>query len=311
MKLTPMPFFIPTIVAAFGLAPLMLMAAASQVSAQSSPILSPDEVTAECLYSRDMGQPDPLAGQGFITVREIEGNTEFSYETIPVPVVAEGASAVTEPRVLLRASRTLIFPNTPLAEARETLFTGESLYYSTLLGLADGETVSDEERSIINDNLECRTLAETPTEPAEPPAEEPPEADPPEADRPEANPDLDLANLPDGNYRVVSASFPMRIVTDEELLASGGALFLFRKFGDQITGTYGFIDHEGGSCITGELSDNQITGDAYGYSDSIRSGVFLTLGEDAGGRRYTDSVLDLSSFSRINAGIRLPVEACP
>ena len=35
--------------------------------------------------------------------------------------------------------------------------------------------------------------------------------------------------LPDGNYRMTSAEYPVRVVTDEELLANGGYLFVFRK----------------------------------------------------------------------------------
>ena len=120
-----------------------------------------------------------------------------------------------------------------------------------------------------------------------------------------------LSGLPNGNYRFVSADFPNRVVTDEELLEAGGAFFLFRKFGDNITGVFGYIDHEGGSCISGTVDGNTVVGTAYGYSENVREGGFLTLGEEAGDLAYEGSVLNLESFSRINAGSRLPVESCP
>lgn len=151
------------------------------------------------------------------------------------------------------------------------------------------------------------TVPETP--PADIP-EAPPEVTPPAT--PEAESEaLNLSALPNGNYRVVSADLPFEITTDEELLESGGTLFLFRKFGDEVTGVYSFIDSEGGSCISGTLEGNTVTGESFAYSENPREDTFLTLGTPVGEERYEGSVLDLSSFSRINAGTRLPVESCP
>lgn len=152
------------------------------------------------------------------------------------------------------------------------------------------------------------TVPETP--PTDIPEAPPEEVTPPAT--PEAESDaLNLSALPNGNYRVVSADLPFETITDERLLETGGALFLFRKFGDEVTGVYSFIDSEGGSCIAGTLEGNTVTGESFAYSENPREGTFLTLGTPVGEGRYEGSVLDLSSFSRINAGTRLPVESCP
>ncbi|MEO0770900.1 MAG: hypothetical protein AAFY72_16010, partial [Cyanobacteria bacterium J06649_4] len=278
------------------------------LAALTLPILTPDaraqnnlssEPTVICLYAADMGEIDPLGNQGFITAREVGGSTEFSFVSAFQHLDIDSAAEPLDRRVLIRSSNTLIFSGMSLDEAQSQLFTGDISYYNSLLGRPVDAEVTDEERMIVNENLDCSELtAAAPEDPSVP-------------DGPTPNPDLDLSGLPDGNYRVVSASFPVRTVTDNELLEAGGAIFLFRKVGNRVTGTFGYIDQEGGSCVDGTLSGDRVTGDAYGYSDTIRSGVFLMLGEEVGENRYPDSALDLSSFSRINAGTRLPVTSCP
>ena len=289
----------------FALKPSVLLSAV--LSALTLPLLTPDvraqdepspEPVVSCLYAADMGEIDPLANQGFITAREIEGNTEFSFVSAFQALDSDSVAENPEQQVLFRSANTIVFSGMSLDEARSQLFTGDISYYNRLVGRPADTDVTDE-RMIVNENLDCSES--TGKEPGTPPVTE----------GPTPNPDLDLASLPDGNYRVVSANFPVRVVTDDELLEAGGALFLFRKDGDRVTGTFGYIDHEGGSCMSGTLSDNRVMGDAYGYSDTIRSGVFLTLGDEAGDNRYPNSVLDLSSFSRINAGTRLPATSCP
>lgn len=291
------PFLKSSILLSVGLAASSLPLFGTNVQAQDG--LS-SEPMVTCLYSADMGEADPLANQGFITAQEVEGGTEFSFVSAFQRLPIEGTVETSDMPVGFRATNTLVFSGASLDDARSQLFTGNPIYYNTLLGRAADTEVTDDERMTVNENLDCSDQTGENTD-EQPITEE----------RSQPNPNLDLSNLPDGNYRVVSADFPMRVVSDEELLEAGGALFLFQKVGDRITGIYGFIDHEGGSCITGTLSDNRVMGDAYAYSDAIRSGVFLTLGDDFEDGFYLDSVLDLSSFSRINAGTRLPVTDCP
>lgn len=297
MKTNLKPSFLkPSILLSVGLAVSSLPLLGTNVQAQDG--LS-SEPMVTCLYSADMGEADPLANQGFITAREVEGGTEFSFVSAFQRLPTEETVEVSDIPVGFRSTNTLVFSGASLDDARSQLFTGNPIYYNTLLGRAADSEVTDDERITVNENLDCSDQTAENTD------------EPPVTEGPQPNPDLDLANLPDGNYRVISANFPMRVVSDEELLEAGGALFLFQKVGDRITGIYGFIDHEGSSCITGTLSGNRVMGDAYAYSDAIRSGVFLTLGDDFEDGFYLDSVLDLSSFSRINAGTRLPVTDCP
>jgi len=43
--------------------------------------------------------------------------------------------------------------------------------------------------------------------------------------------------LPDGIYRITFADLPFRVITTEELLASG-TVFLFRKVGNKVSGDF-------------------------------------------------------------------------
>ena len=134
-----------------------------------------------------------------------------------------------------------------------------------------------------------------------------------------------LSNLPDGNYRYWSGSSDNVVVSDEELLANGGELFLFRKSGNNVIGIFGEIDQES-LCIQGQVNENTVTGIsvqslkgttvrsagedfvAFGNTGNLRVRRGIQIDNDT--VRYSSTILDLSSLSRINAGSRLPVSSC-
>ena len=127
-----------------------------------------------------------------------------------------------------------------------------------------------------------------------------------------------IAGLPDGNYRYVSGPAAVdRVYSDQELLSRGGVLFIFRKTGDAITGSYSYIDGES-ICVTGRVSGNTVNGQAYPQGDARQIGeafefwgpaTFLRVRRSrANGdqRYYGGATLELNDFSKINAGSVLP-----
>lgn len=271
--------------AAYGLAIAPLPTSAQTLDPQ------PPEPTTVCAFDPSAGAINPLGMRAFITVSEIDGNSVFRFEQFPSFVssgVASGQAGGPPVDVDVASERTLTIYETPIAEARQ-LVVNNPPYYAALLGLDDTDQVMGENGfGPVNDTLTCQTAGPT------------------------------LADLPDGNYRMTTAEYPNRIVSDEELLASGGYLFVFQKVGDRVTGNFGHIDHEEGACITGTVSGNTITGQAYTddrpttfegqpYFDP---GRYLQLGEKATDVRYDGSVMNVTGLSRINAGTRLPVTDC-
>lgn len=137
-----------------------------------------------------------------------------------------------------------------------------------------------------------------------------------------------LANLPDGNYRYISGIAEDRAYSDEELRQRGGSLFILKKEGNQITGD--LLPRIGlpGICVAGTANGNTVVGAAYPYDttdtlqDSARyiGETYEPYGSGAlqirrtqtqgSGLYYADAVLDLSSFSMINAGSSLPPSRC-
>lgn len=258
--------------------------------------------TTVCTFDPNGTASNPLGMRAFVTVSEVEGNSVFLYEQFPSFVTAEGDP---DRRADVSSTRTITLYDTPITEARQ-LVVNNAEYYGALMDISPDEVTAENGFGPINETLACQevsdpNIANVPQPPANP-------AQPPTATEGETT--TFFADLSDGNYRLVSADFSNRVVTDEELLEAGGAIFLFRKNGENVTGNFGFIDHEGGSCITGTIEGNTVTGDSYAYSEQVRAGTFLTLGEDVGNNRYNGSTLNLESFSRINAGTRLPVESC-
>ncbi|MDV3350761.1 hypothetical protein QGP82_18780 [Leptothoe sp. LEGE 181152] len=319
--------------------PLALFASIATVigkDAINQPLQAQPGPIIVCSYDPSTGAPNPLGMRTFITLREAEGTTEVSYEQlgtfVPGPVEA-----------VLTSERTLVFPNQSIDRVRQLLLTNDT-YYQELVGFDDPEGFAP-----VNSTLICR--AETVARPVARPEPRPPAA----AELPDLSgtrsrselPDLDspapsgatgsstgspaatpptfydtIAGLADGNYRYVSGAAEDRAYSEQELLSRGGVLFVFRKTGDEIIGSYSYIDGEA-ICVTGRVSGNTVSGQAYPFD-----GVTRDLGEDftfwgpatflrvrrtrgdEGKRYYASATLELNDFSRINAGPSLPPSNC-
>jgi hypothetical protein len=274
----------------------------SPASAQApTPLQSPTQTvapTTACAFDPSLGKPNPLGMRSFISITEAGGNTTFVYEQFPSPVSVTGGSGAP---VTIAQRRTMIFYNTPVAAARQQMLSVPT-YYTTLLGSAAPDGFAP-----VNAVLTCRTNTANNPNP-----------------NPTPTPSASVASLPDGNYRYWTGRPPTGgVVSDEELLRQGGILFLFNKKGNQIVGSYGQIDNVG-ICLSGQVSNNTFTGTAVERGDAtvISAGESLIPWDAAGLLRvrrgsktgdriqYNDATLDLSSFSRINAGRRPPVSRC-
>jgi uncharacterized protein YecT (DUF1311 family) len=137
-----------------------------------------------------------------------------------------------------------------------------------------------------------------------------------------------IADLPDGNYRYWTGTPQGVTVTEEELINAGGILFRFRKTGDRIVGIYGQIDNET-ICISGRVNGNTVAGSAVQTEEPFIPATVLSgddnfaawdpsgylkvrRGRKSGNyARYESALLELSNFSRINAGSNLPPSQCP
>ncbi|MEO1394056.1 MAG: hypothetical protein AAFV90_14205 [Cyanobacteria bacterium J06634_5] len=296
--------------------PAVEEATPEQMPPTTTPAAAPEFVTL-CSYDPNSGTPNPFGMRAFVSISEVEGNSVFRYEQFPSFVTAE---AEPQRQADIASESTLTMYQTPIAEARQ-LMVDNPEYYAALLDVAESD-LGDRSFAEVNDLLACQDVSdpqltqapESPASPPESPAPETPAAPEPEpepapepetGEAPATESDMTIADLPDGNYRFVAAEFPNRVVTDEELLEAGGAVFLFRKFDENVTGSYGVVDHEGGVCISGTVQGDTVTGKVSAYSELIREDNFLTV-DDA-----LQGIITLESFSRINAGTRLPVESCP
>ena len=306
------------------------------VQAQSSPPIV-------CSYDPSTGTPNPLGMRTFITLTETDGTTEAVYEQlgsiVPGPVNA-----------VLTTERSLIFPNRAIDAVRQLLLNSPN-YYRELVGFNDPEGFAP-----VNATLICRAEAVA-APPVAPRPSSPRPAAPPETARPTQRPaasdelpDLSgnpgssspvfaddaprgsstlptfydtIAGLTDGNYRYVSGPAAVeRVYSDQELLNRGGVLFIFQKTGDEIIGSYSYIDGES-ICVTGRVSGNTVSGQAYPNDGTARDlaedfvawgpAPFLRVRRtrgDEGERYYGSATLELNDFSKINAGSVLPPGSC-
>jgi hypothetical protein len=141
-----------------------------------------------------------------------------------------------------------------------------------------------------------------------------------------------LASRPDGNYRYLAGDAEFRTYTDAELQQQGGSIFVFKKEGNNITGNLLPRIGQPGMCLMGIVSGNTVTGLAYPYSSTTGTAIEGIDNSDnnsealqaygsafvvnrserteAGRLFYSSSVLDLSNFSMINAGVSLPPSGC-
>lgn len=134
---------------------------------------------------------------------------------------------------------------------------------------------------------------------------------------------LPISSLPDGNYRFWNGSSPNAVVSDSEI--TGGALFLFQKRGNNITGIFGYFDQEA-LCVQGQVNEDTVTGTSVQNLSGARvistGETFKNFGPDSSvqvrrGRqidsntvRYSSTLLNLTGLNRINAGPRLPPSRC-
>ncbi|MEM9150067.1 MAG: hypothetical protein AAGB19_06390 [Cyanobacteria bacterium P01_F01_bin.3] len=125
-----------------------------------------------------------------------------------------------------------------------------------------------------------------------------------------------LSDLPNGIYRTVS---PTRFGDARQLpLRVDRTLFTFRKLGNRVIGNLEFADRTFLACVSGTIEGNSIVGEAITREDSsfvIAQDGFtpspaLQLGNFVAGNRFTNSVLDLNGFRRIDTGTVAPPNAC-
>lgn len=277
------------------------------------------EFTTVCAYDPTAGVPNPLGMRTFITVREVAGNSVFRYQQFPAIVSGTGIPA--SPPASVEIERTLTLFETSIADARQLVVNNPS-YYASLIGIPVAD-IGEADFAAVNATLACQdisgNIAGVPTPATPAPAPGTPSGTSP-GTSPSAPAAPTLASLPNGNYRMTSAEFDNRIVSDEELLESGGYLFVFRKFNDTVTGSLSQIDQETAACVTGIVNGNTVTGNAYTDSEptTINGKTYLDplgilLLGDAGsdGEKYTSSVMNVAGLFRINAGTRIPPESCP
>jgi len=112
-----------------------------------------------------------------------------------------------------------------------------------------------------------------------------------------STPDPTLAALADGSYRYLAGNYQYGVYTDAQLMANGGAIFLLTKAGDQITGTLRPRVDQPGVCISGVVRGNSVL---YMRQSQTESGETI----------YSPDSLDLSEYSRINAGSAIAPTEC-
>lgn len=155
---------------------------------------------------------------------------------------------------------------------------------------------------------------------------------------PTPTPQAFISSLPDGNYRYWNGGPSNAIVSDEDLLDSGGITFTFSKRGTDITGVFAYVGSEA-ICVQGQVNENTVTGISvqkfpgasplstgetfsnFGPSDRLKvrrgrqipnnTAIFVE------GRRvpidvvrYDSTLLNLRGLNRINAGSRVPPKQC-
>lgn len=303
---------------AFSLMPLSAVALAETAIAQLITQSPPAGFQTICRYNPESGFPNALGMRTYITVTESAGDTTFTLDRFPAFVTNP---ADIDRRADVSEMRSLTLYDTPIAEARQ-LMIDQPFYYANLLEAEAAELVQGFEA--VDQTLGCGQVAIEPEtepetepeapEPETPTAETPPEAAPEEPTEPTTEKRPPLSALPNGNYRYVSAqfdqAFDQAVVSDEELTEAGGAIFLFRKFGDTITGEMSFVDAEVSRnfCIAGEADGEVLVGSFVSGGDRTLANNVVTTTEQEDGTFV--ATLNISEFSRINAGTRLPIETC-
>ena len=258
---------------------LPFTAVLSSTSATAQPDASAPEAQQQtiCRYDPESGFDNVLGMRTYITLTEAEGNTTVTLERFPSFVFNPENVAQ---RADVSDTRSLTLYNLPIGAARQ-LMIDQPFYYAHLLE-TDVDDIG-EGFAAIDQTLGCGQVAAEPeaTESETDPGAEPgieSETTEPEATEPETTetepetteptpeePEPTAADLPNGNYRFVSADFETQVVTDEELAEAEGNIFLFRKFGDRVTGVISAIGSESeGFCVTGSVEGDTVSGSISG-----------------------------------------------
>lgn len=253
------------------------------------------EIATQCRYNPDSGKPNPLGMRAFVTLAEtIGGDTSVILDLFPSNLSGSVPATIAQ-------KRTLFFPKRSIAQVRQLLLKDPS-YYNELLASKSASFTA------LNGLLLCKGT--TPTS---------------EAPKPNGRPEtMSIAQLSDGAYRVWNGTPTKAVMSNDDLLQSGGVIVLLNKKGNQITAGFGYIDSDVTACVSGRVNGNVITGQAFPYSRQAPN-----LGKDftnfgpanflrvrnpktiAGQPAYSEAILDLSDFSRINLGSRSPQKSCP
>ncbi|MGD1898098.1 MAG: hypothetical protein ACFB16_14230 [Phormidesmis sp.] len=248
-----------------------------------------------CSYSPDDVTADSLGDRALITLVELQGNSTFRYERL-LPTTTPLRVSVND-----TVSRTLTFTNTSANQAGRRLINRPD-EYASLLGLSPSDPIVRAGFSAIAPQFTCGLYNETLTAAAQFPNGQTSRQETP------------IAALPDGNYRLTSDPY-----ADNDSPDTAVTQFLFRKLGDTITGNLEYLGNDGPkACISGTLEGNTVVGEASTNSTTNRvlgrnylgDRLDLQLGDTANLNRYSDATLDLSGFTRINAGTVAPPAVC-
>ena len=244
----------------------------------------------------------------FITLIESQGDSVFRYER-RIERKDNARSVISSASNLspnATVSRTLTFRNTSANQAGRRLI-NRSNEYADLLGRDVSDPVVRRGFSAIAFQFTCEPFERTVRTATNFSADNLP---------PLTRQATSIATLPDGNYRVAS---PAAITgEDADDAYSASTLFTFRKIGDVVTGDFEYLDSDRSACISGNVSGNLITGQAYTDNGEtftlgrryLGPSLSLELGEAVTFRRYNSSTLDLNGFTRINAGTTQPPVGC-
>lgn len=320
--------------------------------------------TQSCSYDPASGKSNPLGDRAAITINEINGDTTFTYQEIPSRsdrgpsvVVVSPKREITLENTSLEAAKQILLENPeyyndligyPSANGFATVNSSLTCWSNDIAGdtppdraelptrqvpatsapiapraVPGNPVVAPAVEDVNNPRLlESPAPAPAATAPAQAPVTQAPATTVATAS-PRQTP-INIAQLPDGNYRLWNG--PAQVgatVSDEQLLEAGGALFIFNKTGDRITGNFAYIDSASSYCVFGQGNNSTVSGFAYPYSDET-----LDLGETFRNlgpadilrvRRtrvvndkpfYSSALLDLSTFSQINLGPVLPPSSC-
>ncbi|MFK8186036.1 MAG: hypothetical protein AB8B99_21890 [Phormidesmis sp.] len=298
-----------------------LMAVVGGVSAAwlSQPVYAQatlsDSTITICEYDATVGVRSPLAatasldGGAAITALEMNGHSVFIYEEFPSILALENTPENPAINSDIAGKRTLTLYETPLSIARARL-SAQPAYYAQLLGLSSADALGDRTYADVDETLSCRLTAEVPEGLVTANLQ-------PAADAESADLERMLQALPNGNYRFTSADLPFKVVSTQELLESGGAVFLFQKLGNTVVGDFYYPETDASICLEGTLNGSIVTGKGKldGTEATAPDDAALTLGDQSMddqsmGGRFGSAVLDLSGFSQINAGTVLPRESC-